>query len=91
VLSIILNVYYKFYILKNTIRKEIKNVDKNIRKVFKILNHNIITHIKYLKKSKNKAELKEKRKEALKAMQKNFKDAEKLLKAEIKNIRKDLE
>ncbi|MCK4386972.1 MAG: hypothetical protein KAV41_02740, partial [Candidatus Pacebacteria bacterium] len=49
VLSIILNVYYKFYILKNTIRKEIKNVDKNIRKVFKILNHNIITHIKYLK------------------------------------------
>lgn len=84
-------IWCRFKSFKKRLAKEIAEVDAGVEKVFKLLREDVREHIDTLNKAKKKRSLTDEETKILKGLIKNFNDAEKYLKKEIKDVEKEIE
>jgi hypothetical protein len=89
-LFLFLSLLRKLKNLKKKISKETKEVDEGISRAFELLRQDLKEQIKILREAKTKRELTKEEEKILRALMKNFNDAEKFLKKEVDDIKKIL-
>ncbi|MFT5352357.1 MAG: hypothetical protein ACI9GH_000204, partial [Candidatus Paceibacteria bacterium] len=83
--------WHKFRDMKSRLRKEVREAERALHKVFDLLKDAVHEEIKMLEKVKTKRKLTTKEEKTIKQLKKDLDDAEEFIKKEIKDIEKELE
>lgn len=76
--------------LRGRLRKEVREAEHALHKIFNLLQEDIQDHVKLLEKARNKRELTHEEEKILKQLKKDLNDAEKFMIREIEDIEKEI-